>query len=190
MVGSAVDSATGLLQSVADRGELSVILDADLDLSVKMGLSPDSFQITSSLNELRSSITVTIEDDYDYPISDSVTFLVSPSIVLYLEAYNTAIVDARDAGTTVDIFQTPWALTQMGFGGTFNAQVTFGIALADSVVPASLSMRYYSDDLVNQDGLEFEYLWDIDLDPVKEGYNFLGSVVLFSPYPCTSECSL
>lgn len=170
-VGSVVDTATGLIQGVADIEQLSILLDADLDLSVKMGLSPDSFEITSSLNKLETSITATIEDDFSYEVSsinfmdNSLNFMVSPSIVLYLEAYNTAIVDARDAGTTVDIFQTPSALAQMGFGGTFNAQVTFGI----ENVPVSLTMRSYSDDLVNEDGLEFEYLWDIDLDPIKEG---------------------
>ena len=125
-LGSSLDSAATFFQDLAGSDKITLQLNATIDLSVNIGLSLDSFAISSSLNELKSSIVATFEDDYSTEIS-GVNVAVAPSILLYLEAYNTAVIDARDAGTTVDVFQTPSALTQFGFGGLFDARVTVGI---------------------------------------------------------------
>lgn len=162
-LGNSIDSASEMFQSLAESDNIQLLLNASLDLSVNIGLSPSEFEFSSSLSEFKSSLFASIEDELSFGI-----FTVNPRIQLYLEADNTAVAAAKEAGTTVDIFKDSSSLAAFAFGGIFDSRITVAI----DNVPASLTLRAYSSDITNVDALEFEFLWDIDLMPIQDGEYF------------------
>jgi hypothetical protein len=134
-------------------------LNANINVEVRLDLSLEKVQMTSSVKELSSSFVASISDSYDISIQD-LSFHVTPRVELHLQTKNTA--------TPFDLLQNPSALNEFSFGGSFVGLVVVGM----EGVPVEISLRALSQDITNTSSLQFDLSLDIDLVPIKDGeYN-------------------
>lgn len=153
--GSAFTSASELFERIAQSDKIRLALNANIDVDARLEMSFDSFQLSTSINELSASFTGSIWDEFDVSIG-GVSINVTPFIQLYLEVENTAV--------PFDVVQNHSALSEFSFGGNF-----FGLVVVSVPgIPAAISLRALSQDITNTSSLEFELRLDIDLVPIKD----------------------
>ena len=153
--GSAFDSAAELFAGIAQDDRITLLLDANLAVEVKLELSFDEIAFSTTVNELSMSFLASITDTFDITIGDFGALAVTPSVQLSLQAENTA--------TPFDITNNPSALAEFTFAGDFEGVIN---VVMDNV-PAAISLQAYSPYLTNMDNLDFEVTLDIDLRPIE-----------------------
>ena len=153
---SSFSSATQLLTSIAENDNISLSLSANLNAHVRLELSFDAIEFSTTINELDMAFLAKISDTFDVTIAGFGDLHITPSVQLRLQAENTA--------TPFDLVETPSALGQFQLSGDFDGLLN--VAIDD--VPAEISLSAYSSDITNLDSLEFEVTLDIDLVPIED----------------------
>lgn len=154
--GSMFNSASVLLADIAQSEKIHLSLNANIDVEVRLDLSLEAVQLTSSIKELSTSLIASISDSYAISIED-LNFHVAPNLQLRLQIENTA--------TPFNVLQKPSLLSELSFGGDFMGLVVVGI----EGVPVEISLRALNLDITKTNTLEFELSLDIDLVPLKDG---------------------
>ena len=167
--GSMFDSASEFLAGIAQSEKIQLSLNARIDFEVRLDLSVETVQLTSSINELNASFIALISDSYGVSIQDF-NIDVTPSLQLRLQTENTA--------TPFDLLQNPSALRELSFGGDFMGLVVVSIPK----VPAEISLRALSQDITKASSLEFDLSLDIDLVPIKDSEYDHPYVNLFNQF--------
>lgn len=150
------NSASVLLADIAQSEKIHLSLNANIDVEVRLDLSLEAVQLTSSIKELSTSLIASISDSYAISIED-LNFHVAPNLQLRLQIENTA--------TPFNVLQKPSLLSELSFGGDFMGLVVVGI----EGVPVEISLRALNLDITKTNTLEFELSLDIDLVPLKDG---------------------
>lgn len=139
--GSALGSVSDIFDAISKNVDLS--LDALLDVSVAVDLSLDNFDFDVQVNELAAAFSATIDSDFSIEIPgtgvEKYFIGIRPSLELNLEAINTATPFSLLGSNATQ------SLTQFDFAGNLDAVVTVGV----DGVPAEISLRAFSDDLVS-----------------------------------------
>jgi hypothetical protein len=149
-LGSAFDSAADFFTSIAEDERITLLLNADLNVEVRLALNFEAIQFFTKIKQMNMDFLAKITDTFDIELGDYVIH-VTPSVQLRLQAENTAL--------PFDLVQDPLALTQFDFSGDFEGIVLVGM----DDFPAEISFRAYSPYLTRVDSIEFEVRLDIDL---------------------------
>jgi hypothetical protein len=152
--GSAFDSAADLFTSIAEDDRITLLLNADLALEVRLALNFEAIQFSTTVSEMNMAFLARITDTFDIALG-GFNIHVTPSVQLRLQAENTAL--------PFDVVENPSALTQFQFSGDFEGVVTVGM----DGVPAEISFRAYSPYLTNAEHLSFDVRLDINLLPIQ-----------------------
>ena len=152
-IGSPFDSASELLTGIADSEKIKLSLDAFIDFSVGVDLSLGAFEITSSLDKFKTSLTAVIADVFSIPLGSSPTLSlgISPSLTLSLEANNIAV--------PFDVFRDNPLEKLSKF--TYDGQIESFISVGVEGVPAEVTLRASSNNLISLDNIEFDVGLDI-----------------------------
>ena len=154
--GTAFSSASDFLARIAASDQIQLSLDANIDVDVQLDLSwpARSVKLTTSVNDLRASISALISDELSISVA-GLNVDVHPHIELNLFVENTATPFIITNGTS--------ALSNFSFGGDFNGYVVVGL----EGFPAELSLRAKSEDITNASSTAFEVQLEINLLLVK-----------------------
>jgi hypothetical protein len=154
--GTAFSSASDFLARIAASDQIQLSLDANIDVDVQLDLSwpARSVKLTTSVNDLRASISALISDELSISVA-GLNVDVHPHIELNLFVENTATPFIITNGTS--------ALSNFSFGGDFNGYVVVGL----EGFPAELSLRAKSEDITNASSTVFEVQLEINLLLVK-----------------------
>ena len=148
--GSALGSVSEIFEKISDNVNLS--LDALLDVSVGVDLSLENFDFDVQVNELAAAFSAAIDSDFSIEIpgiGDEKYFIgIRPSLELNLEAINTATPFSLVGSNATQ------NLAQFDFAGDLDAVISVGV----DGVPAEISLRASSDDLVSSFILPWEVL--------------------------------
>ena len=150
------DEASDLMNQIASSDKIKLSLDATIDFSIALDMSLNSFDISSSVDSLKTSFRAKIVDQFDIQLG-GLDLSVFPSLELFLEAENTA--------TPFDVFNAiNGELSTYDFGGEFNSTIL--VSVQD--VPAQVFARASSDNITDLTSIDFELGIDIDLQPIKD----------------------
>ena len=158
LIDQSLDSVSNFLGLVAQDNRTQLMLDALLDFSIGLNMSSSSFGISSELKNLTTKLTAHINGDF-HPELQDLQLLVTPSIILNLEATNNA--------TPFNVFEAPGDLKKFTFQGWFDSSVTVGIETPP--FPATVTMSANSEDITSSEQLNFNLSLDIDLRPISDG---------------------
>jgi hypothetical protein len=151
--GTAFSSASDFLARIAASDQIQLSLDANIDVDVQLDLSWP-VQMTTSINDLRASISALISDDL-YFSAGGLNVDAHPYIELNLFVENTA--------TPFIITNDISALSNFSFVGDFHGFVVVGL----EGFPAELSLRAKSEDITNASSIVFGIQLEINLLRVK-----------------------
>lgn len=160
LIDQSLDSVSNFLELVAQDNRTQLMLDALLDFSIGLNMSSSSLGISSELKHFTTKLNANIASEFRPSFgSQDLQFLVTPSIILNLEASNYA--------TPFNVFDAPGDLTKFTFEGWFDSSVTVGIETPQ--FPATVTMSASSEDITSGEQLNFTLTLDIDLRPISNG---------------------
>lgn len=170
--GSGFSSAAELFDNITQSDKINLSMDANIDFAVSINLSLQSVQISALIHELSASFVAAISNDFRLPI-DPFVLLISPNIVLQLEAENTAELP-------FDVFDSPGQLRNFSYGGSFMGEIA--VQVVDDM-PAEVTLTAMLPDITNAPTIDFDVKLNIDLRPIKSQiFGQLGDIADLS-YP-------
>jgi len=144
--GDTFNSVSDVFDAITNSNNIQLALDSLLDVSVSVDLSLTNFEFDVQVNELAAAFSANIGGDFTINVGNNVEVDIQPLLQVNLFAVNTA--------TPFSLISSSSALSnlaQFEFGGSFDALLSFGIA--GGFVPAQISLRASSQDLVSQSAL-------------------------------------
>ena len=171
--GTTFESAAELFSGIAEDDRITLLMNAKLDVATRLELSFEAVSFTARINEASMALLAKITDTFDLAIGSFGDIHITPSVQLRLHVENTA--------TPFNMIENPSALGQVSFSGDLEGIINVGM----DNVPAEVSLRVFSPNLMSIDNLEFEARLDIDLVPIQ-GSEF-DSILCVDSIPSSSN---
>ena len=143
--GDPFNSVSVVIDAITNSNNIQLALDSLLDVSVSVDLSLTNFEFDVQVNELAAAFSANIGGDFTINVGNNVEVDIQPLLQVNLFAVNTATPFSLISSSALS------NLAQFEFGGSFDALLSFGIA--GGLVPAQISLRASSQDLVSQSAL-------------------------------------
>lgn len=143
--GDTFNSVSDVFDAITNSNNIQLALDSLLDVSVSVDLSLTNFEFDVQVNELAAAFSANIGGDFTINVGNNVEVDIQPLLQVNLFAVNTATPFSLISSSALS------NLAQFEFGGSFDALLSFGIA--GGLVPAQISLRASSQDLVSQSAL-------------------------------------
>ena len=143
--GDTFDSVSDVFNAITDSNNIQLALDSLLDVSVSVDLSLTTFAFDVQVNELAAAFSANIGGDFTINVGNDVAVGIQPLLQVNLFAVNTAT-----PFSLIDSSSFVSNLAQFEFGGGFDGLLSIGVG---GLVPAQISLRASSQDLVSQSAL-------------------------------------
>lgn len=143
--GDTFNSVSDVFDAITNSNNIQLALDSLIDVSVSVDLSLTNFEFDVQVNELAAAFSANIGGDFTINVGNNVEVDIQPLLQVNLFAVNTATPFSLISSSALS------NLAQFEFGGSFDALLSIGVV--GGFVPAQISLRASSQDLVSQSAL-------------------------------------